>query len=162
MSAALRTCLVCCALAIGSTCIRADSDAGDTSTIELVRRPVIDASKLADMRGGLSIAGLEYSIAAVMRTRVDGSVVLESAIDFDNVTNANVANSFVLKDVKGLTEVTHNLNKDQIVATVINEANQRQIQVELGINVTLHNYEALQASSVRNRILNSLGASLSD
>lgn len=162
MNAALRTGLLFSTLAIGSTCIRADSDGGAEVTLLLQRTPVIAVTKLEDMRGGLSIAGLDYSIGAVMRTRVDGSVVLESAIDFEHVTNSNVAANFVLRDAKGLTEVTHTLNRDQVVATVINEANQRQIQVELGINITLHNYEALQALAVRNRILNSLGATAGD
>ncbi len=162
MSAGLRTTALCCALVIGSTCIRADSEASAAAALELVRRPVIDVSKLEDMRGGLSIAGLDYTIGAVMRTRVDGSVVLESAIDFDNVTNTGVANAFSIQDAKGLTQVTHNLNKDRIVATVINQANQREIQVELGINVTVHNYEALQGLSVRNRIMNSLRGSVSN
>jgi hypothetical protein len=159
MSAPLRTCLWCCALAIGSTCIRADFDTVEESTIQLVRNPVIDVSKLADMRGGLSIAGLDYTIGAVMRTKVDGTVVLESALDFDHVTNADVTGTYVLNDSKGLTEITQDLSKNRMVATVINQADQRQIQVELGIDVTVHNFQALQGLAIRNKILNSIGSS---
>lgn len=156
MSAVRRAALLCCVLATGSVCLRAGSDAGTTPDAELDRRPVIDSAKLADMRGGLIFGGLDYSVGAVMRTLVDGSVVLESAIDFSSLADADVVNSFVLQDMKGLTEVTHDLSRNRIVATVVNQANQREIQVELDINVTLQNYQSLQALSVRNRILNSL------
>jgi hypothetical protein len=162
MSAPWRTCLLCCAMAIGSTCIHADSDINTDPMAQLARRPVIDTSKLEDMRGGLNIAGLDYTIGAVMRTKIDGTTVLESAINFDNMTSTGVTNTFAMQDAKGLTQVTHNLNKDRIVATVINQADQRQIQVELGIDVVVHNFEAVQNSSIRNKILNSLGGSIAD
>lgn len=157
MNAALRTGLLCCALATGSVCIRADSDGSSATATELVRRPVIDVDKLADMRGGLRVAGLDYSVGAVMRTRIDGSVVLESAIDLGSLSGTDVANNFVLNDAKGFTEITHDLGQNRILATVVNQADHREIQVELDINVTLHNFDALQADVIRNRILDSLG-----
>lgn len=160
MNAALRTGLLCCALATGSASVLADSETGDTGDTELVRRPVINTVKLADMRGGLSLGGLDYTVGAVMRTMVDGSVVLESAIDLSSLTNTDVVNNFVLQDTKGLTEITHDLSRNRIVATVVNQANHREIQVELDINVTLQNYQSLQATSIRNRILNSLSGVL--
>ena len=160
MNPALRTGLLCCALATGSTWIRADSDASVTAATELVGRPVIDAAKLEDMRGGLSIAGLDYTVGAVMRTLVDGRVVLESTIDLGSAAGTDVASNFILNDAKGFTEITHNLSDNRIVATVVNEANQREIQVQLDINVTLQNYQALQAATLKNRILNSLNGIL--
>jgi len=161
MNALRRTALSCCALACCSAGLRADSDAGFIAVQELERIPVIASTKLADMRGGLSIAGLDYTVGAVMRTLVDGSVVLESAIDLGSITGAGVANNLVLNDDKGFTRITHDLSGNKILATIVNQANQRDIQVQLDINVTLHNYDALQAVSVRNRILDSLSGILS-
>lgn len=159
MNAALRMALLCGVLATGSVCIRAGPEARETADIELVRRPVIDAAKLGDMRGGLILGGLDYSVGAVMRTLVDGSVVLESAIDLGSLTDTDVVNNFALQDAKGFTEITHDLSSNRVVATVVNQANQREIRVELDINVTLQNYQSLQGVSVRNRILNSLNGS---
>jgi len=160
MNAAARVCLMCCAFACSSAGIRADSNASATAMEELVRRPVIASTKLADMRGGLSIAGLDYSVGAVMRTLVDGSVVLESAIDLGSMDGVAVTNNIVLNDAKGLTRITHDLSENKILATVVNQANQREIQVQLDINVTLHNYDDLKAASFRNRILDSLSGIL--
>ena len=162
MNARLRTSLLCCVLTGGSAWLWADAEPPVTASEELARHPVINEAKLDDMRGGLSIAGLDYTVGAVMRTLVDGSVVLESAVDLHNMTGVNVADTFMLQDTKGITRVAHDLNKDRIVATVVNQADQRAIQVELDINVTLQNYGAWQAAAVRNRILNSLGGTLRD
>ena len=161
MNRALQTCLFCCVFA-SSNCVKADSQPNEAAATEIVRRPVINTLKLADMRGGLSIAGLDYSIGAVMRTLVDGSVVLESAIDLGSMTGSAVSNNFVLNDAKGITEVSHDLSNNRIVATVVNQANQREIQVELDINVTLQNYESLQSISIRNQILKSLNGIISN
>ena len=64
--------------------------------------------------------------------------------------------SFVLEDAKGYTQITHELSQDRFLATIVNYADGREIQSELDINVTLQNYQSLQAAAIRNRILNSL------
>ena len=108
----------------------------------------------------LGIAHDDPMVTDAAKCRYDAAIVIPSGFAADG--GVNVADSFVLQDVKGLTRIAHDLNKDRIVATVVNQADQREIQVELDINVTLQNYGALQAVAIRNRILNSLDSILSD
>jgi hypothetical protein len=147
---------------------------------ELDRRPIISVEKLGAMRAGLRVAGLEFNVGAQMRTLVDGKVVLESRIDLGSlggqptVLHADLSGGYgrvitlygevqgiEVNDRKGSTQVIHDLTRDQFSLTVINRADQRQIQTELDINVTLENFSVLQAAGVRNRIIRSLGGALS-
>ncbi len=183
MKALLQSCLLYGLLAASGNCLQADSESGVTVAAELVRRPVIDSLKLAQLRGGLSVAGLNFTVGAVMRTLVDGNLVLESYVNLGGMTGTGTPHyasntpafratgsthsssdlkisqsmkSFVLEDAKGYTQITHDLSQDRFLATIVNYADGRKIQSELDINVTLQNYQSLQAAAIRNRILNSL------
>lgn len=62
----------------------------------------------------------------------------------------------VLNDTKGLTAAIQNITRNQITSTVINQANDRRIQVELNLQVDIKNFnqfsEALRSSLLNQRL----------
>lgn len=175
----LATCLAGCALLSQSGGLKADpsNTAADSARDGLARQPVIQAADLAAMRGGLRVAGLEFSVGAVVRTLIDGSLILESNIDIGDASAPPAImhalhsgsplmlinrgdNGFVISDAKGYTEVTHDISRDRIVATVVNQANQRRVQLELDVNITVQNLQQVQAQGARNHLLRSLEGSM--
>lgn len=62
----------------------------------------------------------------------------------------------VLNDTKGLTAAIQNITQNQITSTVINQANDRRIQVQLNLQVDIKNFsqysEALRSSLLNQRL----------
>lgn len=59
----------------------------------------------------------------------------------------------VLNDTKGLTAAIQNITQNQITSTVINQANDRRIQVQLNLQVDIKNFSQYSAA-IRNSLLN--------
>ncbi|HET8700951.1 MAG TPA: hypothetical protein VFL97_04720 [Nitrococcus sp.] len=59
----------------------------------------------------------------------------------------------VLSDTKGLTAAIQNITQNQITSTIINQANDRQIQVQLNLQVDVKNFSQYSAA-LRSSLLN--------
>lgn len=59
----------------------------------------------------------------------------------------------VLNDTKGLTAAIQGITRDHIVSTIINQANDRRIQVQLNLQIDIKNFSQYSAA-LRNSLLN--------
>jgi hypothetical protein len=125
-------------------------------------------AELESIRGGyIGINGMSFSLGAVMKSYVDGSVALESTMTMDATglattqqlgpaaqpLTAQAAASIALPVVPGaaivpgdggVTAFLHTLGSDQITNMVVNTASGRLIQQTTDVTVTIPNLTALQ------------------
>lgn len=149
------------------------------------RVPLADA-QLDKIRGGIAIpTGLELGFGAVVRTHVDGRLLLESTLTWTDqgpvyaVTHgAETAElgkaaasagldlgrgqwrGLLLDGNGGATAVLHELGADRIVGAVVNTANDRRIWQEIEVTLTLPGLDRLQQQIAQERVGLQLGEAL--
>ena len=133
---------------------------------------VLSAADLDQERAGLRTSdGLDIGFGAVVRTAVDGGVVLETTMKW---TEGGIARTVsrpgggdagpagssrpgagervVLPGDNGTTEVIHNLSPDSIANLVVNTASNRTIVQETGIELMIPGFERMQQDFAGQRL----------
>lgn len=122
----------------------------------------MSADELARVRGGyLSAGGLVFDFGAVVRTYVDGGLVMETTLNWTpqgaQALSGSVAPS-VTDLAGGGTTVLHALGPSQLANVVLNTASNRDIRQDTDITLTLPGF----ASTQRDLQLHGLNAAFLD
>lgn len=154
--------------------------------------PLIGASELAAMRGGINLAGLDMDFGAEVRTLIDGTLALESVVSLtesglvsrrvvsagadipgsiqisgdgsspsiESVSPTNVhlpglskAGGVAVNDNRGFTAVLNQIDGNQFLSVIVNQANGRSISHRVRIDVTIRNFKQFQQTA-RSALLN--------
>lgn len=133
----------------------------------------LDDRQLADQRGGLATPfGYDVTFGAVMRTYVDGQLVLQTRLNLTaagpvrsvevgqvdpdvaakaaahgiDLAGANGFSGLVLPGRGGATAVLQNLDPSRIANLVVNTANGRDIRQDLSLDLGVSDLTGLQRS----------------
>jgi len=145
--------------------------------------PVADG-KLADMRGGFNLGGVQISFGVIMETAINGITRLTTTFNLDNPGNTGVAlngnpaqfgdslNGFTLRPAPNggfvLTNSDGTLTTLQqmgnmgggIVASIQNSLNDQVIQQHATMNVGIQNMSTVMGLTTIGAILDRVGVSL--
>lgn len=124
---------------------------------------------LARMRAGyLNADGLEFDFAALVRTRIDGTDVLETrfawtpegvvrATDGSAASSADAAGNLQLRNATGDTLVGSGVAGGNLQTFILNSASGRDVSQTLEATLTLPGFGALQDHMDASRLLSNLG-----
>lgn len=132
-------------------------------------------TRVALTEAGIDVSGLTSSISGSL---VDGDAVNPNPVSASNGVNVSGGGSLpngaqvnlpdsiattaggtqlVINDAKGFTSVLHNITRDRIQTTLVNAASSRNVEVDVEVEVTIHNFTSKVAATrqglLRNQIL---------
>lgn len=167
---ALRCAVIALFVAVLMAAPMAGASAGSFGDLDTNKFKPVASEKLANMRGGFTYAGMDISFGMIMRTAVNGVLVLETAFNLENPGDATVnfndsaglamsttAQGFVLSQTG--QNIVHQMGErgGGVVASVANALNSQIIQQSVTMNVGITNINTIAGLGAIGSMLNNLG-----
>ncbi|MFM9844841.1 MAG: hypothetical protein ACKVOI_17910 [Dongiaceae bacterium] len=167
---ALRCAAVALFVAVLMAVSAPNASAGSFGDLDTNKFKPVATEKLANMRGGFTYAGMDISFGMIMRTAVNGILVLETAFNLENPGDAtmnfnNTAGLTMSQTAQGfaLSQTGQNIIHQMgdrgggVVASVANALNNQIIQQSVTMNVGITNMNTIAGLGAIGSMLNNLG-----
>ncbi len=167
---ALRRAVIALFVAVLMAAPMSNASAGSFGDLDTNKFKPVASAKLANMRGGFTYAGMDISFGMIMRTAVNGVLVLETAFNLENPGDATMnfnnaaglamsttAQGFVLSQTG--QNIVHQMGErgGGVVASVANALNNQIIQQSVTMNVGITNVNTIAGLGAIGSMLNNLG-----